>query len=151
MNLDKLSKYLLWVLMGISVVVVALFFIVGFDTPYEEDPNLNAPVFTDALLVWTIILTVAGGVCMLASFIYYVCENGVNSSYIYTWGLPVLTIVIGVILGISNKDDHMLINGQDWNNPVDIIITDASMVSIAVLTVCAIIAIIFSVIMNTKK
>lgn len=151
MNIDKLSKYMLWVLMGISVVVVALFFIVGFDTPYEEDPNQNAPMFTDALLIWTIILTVAGGISMLASFIYYVIENGFNKSYIYTWGLPVVTIALGVILGITNKDERMLINGQDWNNPTDIIITDASMVSIAILTVCAVIAIIFSVVMNTKK
>ncbi len=151
MNLDKLSKYLLWVLMGISAVVVALFFIVGFDTPYEEDPNQNAPVFTDALLIWTIILTVASGICMLASFIYYVIENGFNKSYIYTWGLPVITIALGVGLGIANKDEHMLINGQDWNNPTDIIITDASMVSIAILTLCALVAIIFSVVMNAKK
>ncbi len=151
MNLDKLSKYLLWVLMGISAVVVALFFIVGFDTPYEEDPNQNAPQFTDALLIWTIILTVAGGISMLASFIYYVIENGFNRSYIYTWGLPVVTIALGVILGIANKDEHMLINGQDWNNSTDIIITDASMVSIAILTLCALVAIIFSVVMNAKK
>ena len=151
MNLDKLSKYLLWVLMGISAVVVALFFIVGFDTPYEEDPNQNAPQFTDALLIWTIILTVAGGISMLASFIYYVIENGFNRSYLYTWGLPVVTIALGVILGIANKDEHMLINGQDWNNPTDIIITDASMVSIAILTLCALVAIIFSVVMNAKK
>ena len=151
MNLDKLSKYLLWVLMGISAVVVALFFIVGFDTPYEEDPNQNAPQFTDALLIWTIILTVAGGISMLASFIYYVIENGFNRSYIYTWGLPVVTIALGVILGIANKDEHKLINGQDWNNPTDIIITDASMVSIAILTLCALVAIIFSVVMNAKK
>ncbi len=151
MNLDKLSKYLLWVLMGISAVVVALFFIVGFDTPYEEDPNQNAPVFTDALLIWTIILTVASGICMLASFIYYVIENGFNKSYIYTWGLPVITIALGVGLGIANKDEHMLINGQDWNDPTDIIITDASMVSIAILTLCALAAIIFSVVMNSKK
>ncbi len=151
MNIDKVSKYILWVLMGISAVVIALFFLIGFDTPYEEDPNQYAPQCTDVLLIWTIILTVIGAISMLASFIYYVVVNGFNKSYIYTWGLPVITIALGVGLGIANKDEHLLINGQDWNVPSDIILTDASMVSIGLLTVCAVAAIIFSVIMNSKK
>lgn len=151
MNIDKLSKIILWVLMGINFIVIILFFVIGYDTPWEEDPKQVAPQFTDVLLIWTIILTVVGAICMLVSFIYYVMGHGFNKSYIYTWGLPIISIAIGVAVGVSNKDEHMLINGKDWNVPSDIIITDASMISIAILSACAVLAIIYCMIKSAKK
>ena len=41
MNTDKIAKYLLWTMMGISIVVFVLFFLVGFDTPFEDNPKYN--------------------------------------------------------------------------------------------------------------
>src|SRR5574344_154844 len=131
MNIDKISNIILWILMGISIIIIALFYIVGFDTPWEEDPKQNNPVCTDALLIWTALLTVISAICMFASFISYIKEYGFNKSYIYTWGLPIVTIVIGAALGFTNKDEHMIINHIDWNVPSDIILADASIISIA--------------------
>ena len=54
----KLPTRLLYVLSGITVLVFALFWLVGFDRPYEDDGNFNAPLFTDALLVLMLLLTV---------------------------------------------------------------------------------------------
>ena len=151
MNIEKISKITLWVLMGLSIVVIALFFLAGFDTPWEEDPKKQAPACTDVLLIWTAILCVVTAITMLASFVMYIKENGFNKSYIYTWGLPIVTIAAGAAVGFMGKDEHLLINGKDWNVPNDIIMTDACIVSIAILGLLAVVAIIYSVIVNMKK
>ena len=151
MNIEKISKITLWVLMGISVVIFILYFVVGFDNPYEENPKMNDPQFLDVVLIWGIVLTIATLILMLVSFFMYVKEYGFNKSYIYTWGLPIITLAIGAGVGFANKDEHMLINNEDWNVPSDIIITDACIVSIAILAVITIGAIIYSVILKAKQ
>ena len=151
MNIEKISKYTLWGLMGISIIVFILYFTVNFDTPWEENPKMFNPQFTDVLLIWNLILCVITAILMLISFFMYVKENGFNKSYIYTWGLPIVTVAIGAAIGYGNKDEHMLINSKDWNIPSHIIITDACMISIGILAALTIIAIIYSVILKSKQ
>ena len=151
MNIEKISKITLWVLMGVSAIIFILYFVIGFDNPYEENPKMNNPQFLDVMLVWAIVLCVATLILMLVSFFMYVKEYGFNKSYIYTWGLPIVTLAIGAAVGMANKDEHMLINNEDWNIPSDIIITDACIVSIAILAVITIGAIIYSVILKAKQ
>ena len=151
MNIEKISKITLWVLMGVSVIIFILFFFVNFDIKWEENPKMNDPQFTDVLIIWALVLCVATFIIMLISFFMYVKEYGFNKSYIYTWGLPIVTLAIGAAVGMANKDEHMLINNEDWNVPSDIIITDACIVSIAILAVITIGSIIYSVIMKAKQ
>lgn len=151
MNIEKISKYTLWALMGVSAIIFILFFVVNFDIKWEENPKMNNPMFTDVLIIWALVLTVATFVIMLVSFFMYVKEYGFNKSYIYTWGLPIVTLAIGAAVGMANKDEHMLINNEDWNVPSHIIVTDACIVSIAILAVITVGAIIYSVVLKAKQ
>jgi hypothetical protein len=151
MNIEKISKITLWVLMGVSAIIFILFFVVNFDTKWEENPKMNDPQFTDVLIIWGLVLCVATFIIMLISFFMYVKEYGFNKSYIYTWGLPIVTLAIGAAVGMANKDEHMLINNEDWNVPSDIIVTDACIVSIAILAVITIGSIIYSIVMKAKQ
>lgn len=156
MNIDKISKITLWSLMGISVVIFILFFLVGFATPWEENPKQYDPQFTDALIIWSMVLSAATFVIMLVSFFMYVKEYGFNKSYLYTWGLPIITLAIGAAIGFSNKHEVMLINGKDWNTEAkpevfNMVLTDSTMVSIGILFIIAIIAIIYSIVIKGKK
>jgi len=151
MNIEKISKITLWVLMGVSAIIFILFFVVNFDTKWEENPKMNNPQFTDVLIIWGLVLCVATFIIMLISFFMYVKEYGFNKSYIYTWGLPIVTLAIGAAVGMANKDEHMLINNEDWNVPSDIIVTDACIVSIAILAVITIGSIIYSIILKAKQ
>ena len=36
---------------SLAVVVFALFFLVGYDMPFLENPDFNAPLFTDVLII----------------------------------------------------------------------------------------------------
>lgn len=60
----KLPARVLYILSGAIVVVFALFWLVGFDKPYDEDPNFTAPLFTD-LLMALMIAMLAGSAAII--------------------------------------------------------------------------------------
>ena len=150
MNTEKISKYVFYVLIGISIISFILFFI-NFDRAWEENPKMYDPQFLDVLLVWNISLLVIGALSAICSFGMYVKQWGFNKSYLYTWGLPILTIGIGAIYGASVKDEHWLINNEDWCEPNEIIVSDACLWSIIILLVIALGSVIFSLINGLKK
>lgn len=159
-KVEKTSKMTLWVLIGISVVVMALFLLIGYDTPYEENPKFNDPQLTDVLIIWTYILIIATAVATIGAVIYGFVSGGNKSKNediglaskagLIAWGTFIVSVVVGIIVGITCKDEVLLINGKDWNDPTDIILTDTSMVSILVLTIVTVAATIFSMVTNKK-
>lgn len=159
-KVEKISKVTLWALIGISLVILALFLLIGYDTPYEENPTFNAPELTDALICWTYFLIAATAVATVGAVIYGFIngsgkslheEKGLASKAgIIAWGTFVVSLVIGIVVGIASKDETLLINGKDWNIPSDIILTDASMISILVLTIVTVVATVFSMVTNKK-
>lgn len=159
-KVEKISKIVLWSLIGICLLVTALFALVGFDTPYEENPSFKDPQMTDLLLCWTYFL-IAITVLLAAAAVIYGFINGSNKSKheekgllsktgLIAWGPCFLSIIIGLFVGIANKDESMLINGKDWNDPTGIIITDTSMISILILTVITVIVTVYSMVTNKK-
>ena len=159
-KVEKISKITLWVLIGITIVVMALFLLVGYDTPYEENPKFNDPQLTDLLIVWTYILIIATAVATIGAVIYGFVSGGNKSKNedvgmaskagLIAWGTFVVSLIIGLIAGFANKDEVLLINGKDWNVPSDIILTDMSMISILILTIVTVAATVFSMVTNKK-
>ena len=60
----KLPSRVLYVLVGLIVVIFALFWLIGYNRPFDEDGNFNAPLFTDVLLVFMLLRT--AGACGVA-------------------------------------------------------------------------------------
>ena len=48
---EWLTQRVLYGLIGIAVVVFALFYLVGYHQPFEENADFNAPLFTNLLLL----------------------------------------------------------------------------------------------------
>jgi hypothetical protein len=159
-KVEKTSKITLWVLIGISIVVMALFLLVGYDTPYEENPKFNDPQLTDVLIIWTYFLIIATAVATIGAVIYGFVSGGNKSKNedigmaskagLIAWGTFIVSVVAGIVTGIAGKDEVLLINGKDWNVPTDIILTDTSMISILILTIVTIVATVFSMVTNKK-
>ncbi|MBP3214140.1 MAG: hypothetical protein J6M19_04810 [Bacteroidaceae bacterium] len=159
-KVEKTSKITLWVLIGISIVVMALFLLVGYDTPYEENPKFNDPAMTDLLIIWTYILIIATALATVGAVIYGFVSGGNKSKNedtgmaskagIMAWGTFLVSVVIGIVVGIANQSEVLLINGERWNDPTDIILTDTSMISILILTIVTVIATVFSMVTNKK-
>jgi len=160
MSTENISKWLLRGLLLFTAVIFLLFFLVGFDTPYEENPKMNAPLLTDAVLytcigftiitiiltVWSVVKQLVTGGSTTSKDIGIAAHTGTISVIVL-----VVSVVIGLIIGIANKSDHMLINGEDWNVPGEIITTDTCIVSIVILLVITLASLIVSMIVTAKK
>ena len=48
----QMSTRLLYAMIGVTAVVFALFYLVGYDMPYVFDPDYNAPLLTDIVLIF---------------------------------------------------------------------------------------------------
>lgn len=160
MSTENISKWLLRVLLGITVIIFALFFLVGFDTPYEEDPKMNAPLLTDAVLyacigftIITIILTVWSVVKQLVTGGSTTSKEIGIAAHTGTFSVVVLavSVIIGLIVGIANKSERLLINGENWNVPGDLITTDTCLISIIILLTIALLCLVVSMIVTAKK
>ena len=55
---ERISQTVLYVIVGLTAVVFALFRLVGYDIPYFDNPELNAPLLTGVLIAFMILLTV---------------------------------------------------------------------------------------------
>lgn len=160
MNLEKISSIVLGVILIASIVVFACFGLIGYDTPFEDNPQFVAPQCLDGVLIWMYVLTAIGIVLAVASVIMQVMNGGSSSSIekglesktnVISFVVFVIAIVVGVIVGFMNKDNHLLINGKDWVDPVNMIITDASCISIVILMVVTIIVTAYSMFIGVKK
>ena len=55
---EHISQRVLYLLIALTVIVFALFYFVAYDRPFADDPSFNAPLFTDLLLVFMLLLVV---------------------------------------------------------------------------------------------
>ena len=53
----QLSSLIFYILIGVIVLLFALFWIIGYDMPYDDNPDYSAPLLTDALIWFMIVLT----------------------------------------------------------------------------------------------
>lgn len=55
-NPMRLSRIILVVLVALTVVVFGLFWLVGFNMPFIDDPKFNAPLFTDVVIFFVYLM-----------------------------------------------------------------------------------------------
>lgn len=131
LNTEGVSSRILYILIGLVALVFAAFYLIGYGTPYEEDPSFNAPLFTDVLIYFMILLIIATIAVSVWSVIRSVknrsksddITNGVPASKItlYTVVLLVASFLITFIFGSSTP---LKINGGMYNNTFWLKFTD---------------------------
>ena len=90
---ENISQRIFYLLIGLAVLVFGLFFLVGYDMPFVENPDFNASLFTDVLIVlmWLFLI---GGVGLavystpgfhdfsfLSAFCFYLIEPKIFINY----------------------------------------------------------------------
>lgn len=146
MDIEKISKYLLYGLLGVSALIWILFLVVGFGNPYDLDPNMNAPALTDVLVVWALLLSICAFVGMLVAYVMYLKQHGIERGLYFTWGIPVCAVVIGLIVGFINKDQDFIYNMNDHASKSSLIMSDTALVAVFIVAIIAIAAIIWSLV-----
>jgi len=73
-KLTKIINIILWVLMGVSVILVVLFYF-GSVVPGTEGSNMEEPVITETLLRWAYIMAIGATIVALGFSIVNLISN----------------------------------------------------------------------------
>lgn len=158
-----ISKWTLIALFAASIIVLGIFFLVGYDTPWEENPKMKDPANTDLLLWFNVAMFVITFVVTIYSVIMQIAQGSSvgNDSGLakhtgkIALGALILSLIIGYVYGM-NDVDSLSINGKAWDptaeeNVTNNIITGVSMISIAILSVITFIVTIISLVAGALK
>lgn len=160
MKIDKkkLPSRVLYVLVGLSVVVFALFWLIGYDRPFDEDGNFNAPLLTDVLLVFMLLLTVgACGVAVWSAIRSNKASGGgervVNNIPVRMIGRCVaggtaLALVLTFLFGSSAP---MKINGADYADTFWLKASDMFVATSLLMIVAAVGAVVYGATKYIRK
>lgn len=149
---DKVSGRVLLVLLVLTAVVFALFWLVGYNLPYLDDASFNAPLFTDLLLFFTYLLLVGAVAVAVVSAVRSLRRrevgdgtvNGVPARRI-AWGVVGLLVVSLVLTFALGSGEPMKINGVDFAETFWLKATDMFVNTIIVLMVVALAAVLYGV------
>ena len=145
---SKVSKIAFYIAMAVSVAIIALFFVVGFnDTETINNNEMRAPMFTDALLYWIYALTAIAVVLVLVFSMISFGKNFKDSPVGALKGLLGVLLLVALFGGayVLASDEPIFVNGKQLadsdGNPIaasSYILTDVLIyVQYALLAACA--------------
>ena len=149
-SMKKKQSWIIIGLIAISAVVFIAFWSVGYDMPYEEDADFNAPLLTDMLLGFIYLLTVVAIGVTVYSIVHGIktrgrqslTENGVPAGRItiITWGVTFALLASTFALGST---DPIKVNGKDFCEGIWLRLSDMFIISSGVMILLAILAVAF--------
>lgn len=155
---EKISQRVFYVLIGLSVLVFGLFFLVGYSMPFEENPDFNAPLFTDVLLVlmWLLLLLTLGlsVYSIVKGYRLSVKEekmrNGIpeNKIFRFTWLFTLGLLVVTFLVGSSVP---MLVNGSEFGDWMWLKVSDMFVTTSILMLLAAFGAVIFGATRYIRK
>ena len=147
MKFAKISKYFLWALMGVSLVLVAIFFFGGF-IEGTEGTSIAEPLITNTILRWAYILFIIAAFFSLAFPLVFIAGNLKSAKR-----LGIVIVIGAVLIFISNRlaSDEVLnliqYTGPD-NVPGTLKTAGTFIIFTYILGVVAILSILYSAISN---
>lgn len=88
----RFSGYVLLLLLAVAAVMFGLFWLVGYDLPFDEDPAFKAPLLTDALIWFVYLLIILTVVVTGVSVYLSVRTEGIADKTVC--GVPATRIVL---------------------------------------------------------
>ena len=150
MKTEKISRLVLYGLVAIVLVVFGLFFMVGFDHPYVENSNYNAPALTDLVLLLMLLLVV--GTIGVTAWAAWTALKKRDKSKAWDNNVPVRRISYLVILGVLllmvlafllGSSSTMFVNGKPYADAFWLKTADMFIISCIVLLIVAAVVVIF--------
>lgn len=147
---DRLAGMVLMAIIAVTAVLFAAFYLVGFDTPFADDANFNAPVLTDVLLIFVwLLLAIAIAVAVVAVVrglrIRDKAEgvvNGVPASKIARGSAILLIATLAVTFALGSAEP-MGINGSQYTDTFWLKATDMFINTSGVLLLVAVLAVAY--------
>lgn len=141
-------KRLTWLkimMMAVTAVVFAAFWLVGYDMPYDENADFNAPLLTDLLLWFIYVMAAAAVGVTVYSAVHGIrthgrrqgMENGVPTTRItfLTWGTTLILLAVTFALGST---DPIKVNGTEYTDGLWLRMSDMFIYTSGVMIIIAI-------------
>lgn len=154
---EQVSQRIFYILIALAVLVFGLFFLVGYDMPFEENPDFNAPLFTDVLIGLMWLFLVGGiGLAIYSMWKDYrgsrseAVVNGVLVRRIFriTWIGLLALLVLTFALGSSAP---MLINGENYADWLWLKLSDMFVITSLLMLLAGMGAVIFGATRYIRK
>lgn len=150
LSAEQISTRVLYVLLAVIVLLFGAFFLIGYDIPYDEDPTFNAPMFTDAVLVFIYMLVLAT-VGITAYAVYRSIKgrdktsdtiNNIPAAKIVwlTTGLTAASMLLTFLLGSS---EPVMVNGVKYADVFWLKATDMFINTALILLFVAVCGVVF--------
>jgi hypothetical protein len=147
---SKLSQYILWALMAISLVLIGIFFFGGF-VEGTEGTSLAEPLITETILRWAYILLVITLVAVLG-FMLMSMFSSVKA--LKRTGIILGVAAVLIFISYQLADDTVLnliqYSGPD-NVPKTLKIVDTALIFTYILGITAVVSILYTAIANIFK
>ena len=150
-NAEKVARWTSYGLLVVIAVVFVLFFLVGYNRPYAENPNFREPLLTGMVVAFVLLLLFTAIIVAVWSLIKTSrmrdedasSHNGIPARRIAlaVAGGTILLMVLAWLFG-SNKT--MMVNGNSFTNSFWLKTADMFVCSILVLLTAAIIATLYA-------
>ena len=154
---EQVSQRIFYILIALAVLVFGLFFLVGYDMPFEENPDFNAPLFTDVLIGLMWLFLVGGiGLAIYSMWKDYrgsrseAVVNGVPVRRIFrvTWIGLLALLVLTFALGSSAP---MLIDGENYADWLWLKLSDMFVITSLLMLLAGMGAVIFGATRYIRK
>ncbi len=146
----RVSALVLYALTAVAVLLFGAFFLIGYDTPYEENPAFNDPPLTDAVLVFVSLLAlgaVAVTACSVAVSIRNRNRGGSRMNNIpedrIMWGTVALLALALALAFLSGSTEPLTVNGAEYSSPFWLRATDMFIDTVIAMLAVAVLAVAF--------
>ena len=154
----QISQRIFIVLTATSLLLFVLFWTLGFNIPYEDSPNFNAPLFTDALL-WIIALLLLGTATLtawsVATFVRKRGKEDASTNNIpakaITYTTAIATAALLIVSFVIGSSEPINANGLQYGSWLWLKTADMFIITSAVLIVIASATIITYSIINKRR
>lgn len=120
---EQLSGRIFYIIIGVIIVLFALFRLVGYDIPYDENPDYIAPLFTGTIVAFMLLLSLAALILMIWGFVWGMKKNSDENKVVNN--IPARLISLCVIAGLVivlfltfalSDSTPIRVNGNDYTD-----------------------------------
>lgn len=142
----------------LTAIIFMLFWFVGYDTPYAEDANFVAPLFTDLLLVFVCLVFVVAVASTAWSVVRTLKSRGKGERMVnnipaknISYGVVIVTVVVLLAALVLGSSDAIMVNGTEYSDKFWLHVADMFVYSSLVLVIIAVGTIVVFTAVNNRK
>ena len=155
---EKLSKRVFYGIVAIIIVIFSMFYLIGYHTPYWDNPDFNSPLLTNVLLAFMFLLLVCT-VCLSVWSVVTSLKKRGKGERLYN-GIPVkrnaylvvlCTLLLLIVTFLLASSNPMSVNGKEYANVWWLKLSDMFICSSGILILIATGAVVFGASRNWRR